>query len=59
MKKILTTMLCALFLFQMFSVAFLAQSAEASQVVRIAFVFDGKSPANNYFLEKFKTEYKI
>ena len=58
MKKILTTMLCALFLFQMFSVAFLAQSAEASQVVRIAFVFDGKSPANNYFLEKFKTSIK-
>ncbi len=63
MKKILTLILCSIFLFNMNLpvVAATANSAKKATVsksvkttARIAFVIDGPSPANDYFLENFK-----
>ena len=63
MKKILTLILCSIFLFNMNLpvVAATASSAKKATVsksvkttARIAFVIDGPSPANDYFLENFK-----
>ncbi len=55
MKRIVSAMLCGLFMLQMLCIGTFGQAANAQQVVRIAFVFDGKSPANDYFLKNFKT----
>lgn len=55
MKRIVSAMLCGLFMLQMLCIGTFGQVANAQQVVRIAFVFDGKSPANDYFLKQFKT----
>ena len=55
MKRIVSAMLCGLFMLQMLCIGTFGQAANAQQVVRIAFVFDGKSPANDYFLKQFKT----
>ncbi|MCR5262221.1 MAG: TolC family protein [Candidatus Gastranaerophilales bacterium] len=65
MKKIFTLILCLLFAFNGSVSVFAAQkttkSAQKASVskstkttARIAFVIDGTSPANDYFLEKFK-----
>lgn len=63
MKKIITLLLCGLFLFNtgMPAMAAAASNAKKATVAksakttaRIAFVIDGPSPANDYFLENFK-----
>lgn len=54
MKKILSVLLGLLLTFNTFVIGGCFSAANAAQVVRVAFVFDGKSPANNYFLENFK-----
>lgn len=47
-------MFSMLLMLNMLAVGFFGQTAEAAHVVKIAFVLDGKSPANDYFLKKFK-----
>ena len=63
MKKIITLLLCGLFLFNtgMPAMAAAASNAKKATVAksakttaRIAFVIDGPSPASDYFLENFK-----
>lgn len=63
MKKFITLILCGLFLFNTGMPAMAVATANAKQATvsksakttaRIAFVFDGQSPANDYFLENFK-----
>ncbi|MBQ2644821.1 TolC family protein [bacterium] len=66
MKKIITMVLCLLFAFNgtipVFAIAQNSQKTTQKATVaknikttaRIAFVIDGTSPANSYFLEKFK-----
>lgn len=63
MKKILTLILCSMFVFNMnlpviaatgSSAQKAAVTKSAKTTARIAFVFDGPSPVNNYFLENFK-----
>lgn len=55
MKKGFSLFICimAVFCFMGFNL-----SANAQGTVRISFVFDGPSPANNYFLDKFKVSIK-
>ena len=57
MKKLLIALLSILFMLNTFCIGGLfSQSAQAAvPTVRIAFVFDGKSPANDYFLKNLKT----
>jgi len=55
MKKLFSTLLCILMLNTFVIGGLFSQSASAAvPSVRIAFVFDGNSPANSYFLENLK-----
>ncbi len=56
MKKLISTLLCILFMLSTFVIGgiFSQPAYAAVPSVRIAFVFDGKSPANDYFLENLK-----
>ena len=55
MKKLISTLLCILMLNTFVIGGLFSQSANAAvPSVRIAFVFDGESPANSYFLENLK-----
>ncbi|MBR2525320.1 TolC family protein [bacterium] len=55
MKKLFSTLLCILMLNTFVIGGLFSQSANAAvPSVRIAFVFDGESPANSYFLENLK-----
>ena len=56
MKKLFSILLCIFFMLNTFIIGgiFSQPAYAAVPNVRIAFVFDGKSPANDYFLENFK-----
>ncbi|MGN1125386.1 MAG: TolC family protein [Candidatus Gastranaerophilaceae bacterium] len=55
MKKLVSSLLCAIFILSsVICTDWFVHPAQAAHVVKIAFVLDGKSPANDYFLKNFK-----